>query len=188
MNTVGTDKSTAVLGELATNQSSLSRKITPPPAVAVATLPERLQGFVKRLEEFALANLNDAKKDSRAFWALKSPTIFSAVLASATALAGLAPAAAVFGIIAAVAGAVEALNPRAPLRNAHLRGVHELRLLEHNILNEWNVAELEGAADQKTQAELLKKGMVRLDEIAKRISDAETVLGGGQGLAVDKPS
>jgi hypothetical protein len=148
-----------------------------PPAVIRADLPLPLADFVARVEQFAIANFKDAKRDQALFWGLKAPTILSSAVASVTALQGLTTLSAGLALLAAVCAGIDLIYPRAQLRNAHWSAVHKLRTLEHDLADEWEIAVLRGVANEKAQADLLEKAMARRDDIATTVRDAEASLG-----------
>jgi len=102
-------------------------------------MPEILRRQVTEIEVWATANNRDATRESLRFWALKIPAIVGAGTAGLTGFLGWEIACLVIGGLASACVLVDSLNPAAKLRNAHLAAVHDLRQLQQDMTETWNV-------------------------------------------------
>jgi len=147
-----------------------------PPALPTATvpLPPDLRDFVVELEQWAAANAKDARRDALRFWSLKIPAVLSSASAGVLALWHLSGVAAALAAAASACVLIDAVNPGGQLRNAHLRAVHDLRDLEHHVVNEWRIGALKGKSGNHLAAEILESAQKARDKIAADLRVAET--------------
>lgn len=143
------------------------------PALATPLPPELLQ-FLQGIEGWAKANERDARNDTIQFWMFKAPAILSSALAGALALGDVKIPAAVLAGVASACVVIDAVNPRGQLRNAHLRALHDLRNLEHSVVDKWNIASLGGKATREAAAEIMAQAVARREKIAAAVKAAET--------------
>lgn len=142
-------------------------------------LPPQVREFVAELENWATLNRGDARRDTIRFWVLKIPAVASSASASILALAHLDTIAAVVAAIASACILIDAVNPGGQLRNAHLRAVHELRTLQHELMNEWRIASLRGSSSDSAAAQLLENAEKVRARIAADLGAAETAFARG---------
>ncbi len=137
-------------------------------------MPDELRQFVVELEDWARLNHADARKDTIRFWVLKIPAVVSSAAAGVLALGDLTAVAAVLAAVASACVLIDGVNPGGQLRNAHLRAVHELRALQHEIVNGWRMGTLQGRSGNALAATLLEQGEVERKKIANDLKAAET--------------
>lgn len=137
-------------------------------------LEPELQAFIGELEEWAAANARDARRDTVRFWLFKLPAILSSAASGVLSLERLEVVAAVLAAVATVCVLIDAVNPGGQLRNAHTRAVHDLRDLEHFVLNEWRVGRLKGCEAGPLAAKILQEAIERRERIARDLRAAET--------------
>lgn len=160
--------------------SGLLRRSASPP---ISGLPmpgdPSLAAFVADLEVWAKGNARDARFESVRFWALKLPAIFGSISTGIFGYAGWELASLIVGGAVAGCVAIDVLNPSSKLRNAHLRAVHDLRNLEHELLAGWAIEErgLDDDGLNELAAKLMRRGEREREKIADRLRDAETRLG-----------
>jgi hypothetical protein len=152
----------------------VARFVSAEDSASALTMPPQLRAFVTELEQWAASNAQDARHDTLRFWSLKIPAGLSSASASVLALAHLNGIAAVLGTVATACILIDAVNPGGQLRNAHLRAVHDLRDLEHHVVNEWRVADLRGKGDNLSAAEILQSAQKARDKVAADLRGAET--------------
>jgi hypothetical protein len=137
-------------------------------------MPGELQSFISELEDWARLNQADARHDTIRFWSLKVPAILSSASAGVLAINHLETAAAILASIATACILIDGVNPGGQLRNAHVRAVHDLRTLQHQLVNDWRVGCLRGTNTNNLAAELLLKGEKAREEVASALRSAET--------------
>jgi hypothetical protein len=133
-----------------------------------------LSDFVSEIEEWAALNARDARKDTFRFWALKLPAVLSSATAGILAVGHFETIAAVLAAIASACILIDGVNPGGQLRNAHLRAVHDLRSLQHQVVNEWRVGTLKGKSGGRLAAEILASAETLRDKVAADLKIAET--------------
>jgi hypothetical protein len=137
-------------------------------------MPAELSSFISELEDWARLNQSDARHDTIRFWVLKVPAILSSASAGILAINHLETAAAILAAIATTCILIDGVNPGGQLRNAHVRAVHDLRTLQHQLVNDWRVGSLRGNNTNSLAAELLLKGEKVREEVASALRSAET--------------
>lgn len=153
---------------------SVAPSVAPPEDSASADeIHSHLRAFVSELEQWATSNAQDARRDTIRFWSLKIPAVLSSASAGALALAHL-NGVAVLATAASACILIEAVNPGGQLRNAHLRAVHDLRELEHHVMNEWRIGALRGKSGNLLAAEILQSAQKARDKVAADLRVAET--------------
>jgi hypothetical protein len=136
------------------------------------------------LEEWALANKKDYERDLVRYWSLKLPAIVCAATISGLEGFGFHAAVSVLGIVSAICVAVDAALPRGLLYNVHRRAFNELRNVNANIRNQWNIAEVKTEGDPSARRAaviaILDYSQRERERINKYLTDAEASLGGAQ--------
>lgn len=134
---------------------------------------EILVAHMRSLEQWALDNQKDARRDSWSFWAFKAPAILASASAGVWAHFGWVTIGVVLGAIASLCVIVDGIYPRGMLRNTHLRAVHDLRDLTNHM---W--AEFDSAAGPKDEVvrTIIREAEQRRRQIAKYVRDADTAL------------
>jgi hypothetical protein len=134
------------------------------------------------LEEWALANKKDYERDLVRFWSLKLPAIVCAATISGLEGFGFHAAVSVLGIVSAICVAVDAALPRGLLYNVHRRAFNELRNVNANIRNQWNIAKVKTEDDPSARRAaviaILDYSQRERERINKYLTDAEASLGG----------
>jgi hypothetical protein len=148
----------------------------PEPTPEVAQLPAPLQDLIEHIRAFSAANARDVKKDEAAFWVLKVPAIVTASGAGILTLLGMTALAPWFAFAAAAATFVDAVNPRAPLRNAHKTAVSRLQTLQRQVKDKWITGTLKNKPRADLIVEIMEYGDAQLDKIAKLVEEAEASL------------
>ena len=146
----------------------------PQNSLAVEDLPPQLRAFATELEEWAVLNYRDARMDAIRFWGLKIPAIFSSASAGVLALMHLETVAAILAAMASACVLIDAVNPGGQLRNAHLRAVHDLRGLQHRMMNDWRIGKLRDKTGNCLAAEILESAEKTRSKIAVDLRVAET--------------
>jgi|GEM_PF-2394651 len=167
---------------LSEGRSQPMQEAPPPTAAAPPTtgssesegMPAELRSFVSELEEWARLNQTDARHDTIRFWILKVPAILSSACAGVLAINHFETAAAILAAIATTCILIDGVNPGGQLRNAHVRAVHDLRTLQHQVVNDWRVGCLRGTNTKKLAAELLQKAEKVREQVAAALKGAET--------------
>ncbi len=143
-------------------------------ASGVNEIPPELGAFVSELEQWAALNARDARRDTVRFWSLKVPALLSSASAGVLAIGELGTIAAILAAVASTCVLIDAVNPGGQLRNAHLRAVHDLRLLQHQIMNNWRIGTLRGKSESRLAAEILQSAEKARDKVAADLRIAET--------------
>lgn len=147
----------------------------PPSTNLIDAMPAELQSHFEELEQWAIANRNDARHDTFAFWALKAPAILTAASAGVWALFALETVSVISGAIASVCVIIDGVLPRGMLRNIHLRAFHDIRILSSRMMSEWR-SRRPNANDDETARSIIRRGEKERQRIATYIRDAETAL------------
>jgi len=136
------------------------------------------------LEEWALANKKDYEDDRVRFWSLKLPAIVCAATISGLEGLGFHAAVSILGVVSAICVAVDAVMPRGLLYNVHRRAFNELRNVNANIRNQWNIAKVKTEDDPSARRAaviaILDYSQRERERINKYLTDAEASLGGTQ--------
>lgn len=148
----------------------------PVSSVPSAGMPPALAGQLKSLEDWALANRSDARRDTLRFWMLKIPAILVSASSGVFAYFKVDAIAVVAGAIASLCVLIDGLNPGGALRNVHLRAFNELRKLEDTMLSNWQVGELRGKDRNLLAAEIIERAEDEKARINLYITAAETSL------------
>lgn len=141
---------------------------------ALEAVPEQLRCFSQEMEAWARANEGDARRDTWRYWGLKAPALLSTASSAFLVLSEHRYIAAILSSVATTCVIIDAVNPGGQLRNAHLRAVHDLRDLQHQIMNGWRIGVLKGKARNILAAEILSNAERNRDRIAKDLRAAET--------------
>lgn len=139
-------------------------------------MPPALVTFLREIGEWAVANQRDATRDRIGFWALKLPAIISSAASSLLILAHLPMVSVVLAAIASMCIIIDGLNPRGSLRNAHLRAVHRLSALAHEVRQDWDLGALRGRPANELASEILERRAPEWRAIADELLTAETAL------------
>jgi hypothetical protein len=138
-------------------------------------MPGELQQHLIELEEWAIANKKDARRDAIAFWSLKIPAIFASASAGILARFDLTTVSVVAGAIASFCVIIDGVHPRGMLRNSHFRAYHDIRILSTNMVAQWRSRDSEVTADSVGRV-IIRNGEKERQRIAVYIRDAETAL------------
>ncbi|MEO8165385.1 MAG: hypothetical protein ABI619_08310 [Betaproteobacteria bacterium] len=84
----------------------------PEMSAAAGGMPEELQQQLHELEQWAVANRDDARTDSIAFWSLKVPAIFASASAGVWAHFELTTVSLLAGAVAGACVIVDGVHPR----------------------------------------------------------------------------
>jgi len=101
------------------------------------TMPSELREYLDELEQWAMRNYNDGRKDTVAFCSLKVPAIIAAASAGIFAHFNWTIAGLVVGSIGSGCVIIDGLHPRGMLRNIHLRAFHDIRILIGKMTLQW---------------------------------------------------
>ena len=149
--------------------------VTAAPPRETPPVPEQLRRFSQRVEEWALANQRDAKKDGLKFWSLKCPAI---LVASSTGVFASVPmphlVPLLTGLVGSICVALDGVLQPGRLRSAHLRAVHDLRTLENHIQTEWDKATLGDNGSNGAAAKILDDGEKEWNHIESYLRVADT--------------
>lgn len=149
----------------------------PPPPEGVVEWPAPLARFIRELEDWTALNLRDARRDTLRYWILKLPAVLSAASAGVLTLADLSLISAILAAVASTCVLIDAVNPGGQLRNAHLRAAHDLRQLQHSMLNRWRVGILRSEQPVTLAAEMIESAQSQWQRIAGDLRAAETAFG-----------
>jgi hypothetical protein len=147
----------------------------------VGQLPNELREFIGEIEQWAKANAKDARKDKFSFWTLKIPAILSSAFASFLAAVHLNIWASLLAAMASACILIDAAFPRGQLFRAHLRAVHDLRNIQHEIMNRWRAASFDDKNKNRLAADILKMAEQTRSRIARELRTAETAMGHSPG-------
>jgi hypothetical protein len=139
------------------------------------TIPEKLMEPLRDLEEWAISNKRDARRDAVAFWMLKLPAIFASASAGVWAHFDFVTISVIAGAIASVCVIIDGVHPRGMLRNVHLRAFHDIRMLSTKMLNEWR-SRNPSSEHADVIAKIIRDAEPQRVKIASYIRDAETAL------------
>ncbi len=156
--------------------SEYGKAASPALPASVASMPPALVSQFKTLEEWAQANLRDARWDAFRFWMLKIPAILVSVGSGVFAHYKLDNVAVVAGAVGSLCVLMDGLNPGGALRNVHRRAFNELRKLQDSMSSEWQVGELRGKEPKFLAAEIIENAAREKDRINAYITTAETSL------------
>ena len=134
-----------------------------------------LQQQLMELEQWSIANKNDARNDAIAFWSLKIPAIFGSAGAGLLAHFDLTTVSLISGAIASACVIIDGVNPRGMLRNIHLRAHHDLRILSTGMVAQWR-SRSSSTSDDETARQIIRNAEKQRQSIATYIRDAETAL------------
>ncbi|MGJ0484357.1 MAG: hypothetical protein ACR65R_07470 [Methylomicrobium sp.] len=158
--------------------------ISPPPYPRRDTnIPAIIVDEIKELEDWAIQNLKDSKKERFRYWLLKLPALLASSGAGLFAYFKFDIGALIIGAIGSICVLIDGLYPSGTLRNVHLRAHHDLRALQQRIAAEWRIAALENNSNSNVSlqdslsAQILKKAQMEKERIGSYIRDAETSLG-----------
>jgi hypothetical protein len=138
------------------------------------TMPSELREQLDDLEQWAIRNYNDGRRDTIAFWSLKVPAIIAAASAGVFAHFNCTSVSLVVGAIASCCVIIDGLHPRGMLRNIHLRAYHDIRILTHKMRLQWRARGAE--ANAKIASRILLASEAPYEHIAGYVRDAETAL------------
>jgi uncharacterized membrane protein YgaE (UPF0421/DUF939 family) len=138
-------------------------------------MPLELREQLDELEDWAKRNYNAGRKDTIAFWSLKTPAIIAASSAGVFAHFKLTLASLFVGAIASICVIIDGVNPRGMLRNIHMRAFHDIGILIRRMTLQWRARSPE-ANDDKIASRILRASQAPYEQIAKYIRDAETAL------------
>ncbi len=129
-------------------------------------MPPQMQQYVRQLESWALANEKDAKRDTQKFWSFKAPAIVAASISGVLGSLGLHPAIPILiGAVGGICVALDGVLHPGKMRGFHVRALHDLRILEHSIENQWNIASLRHVNSDELAAEILERAEKKSQEI-----------------------
>jgi len=158
---------------------SLSRTVeaarSPSSRVIDDGMPVALQQQLMELEQWSIANKNDARTDAIAFWSLKIPAILGSAGAGLLAHFNLTTVSLIAGAIASACVIIDGVNPRGTLRNIHLRAHHDLRILSTSMVAQWR-SRNSSTTDDETARQIIRNAEKQRQSIATYIRDAETAL------------
>lgn len=152
---------------------------TSDPDQSLVPMPEILSRQVNDIETWAVSNNRDASRESLRFWALKVPAIVGAATAGVTGFLGWEIVCLVIGGLASACVLIDSLNPAAKLRNAHLAAVHDLRQLEQDMTETWNVNAWRLTTREERlelASKIIQDAQPELDRIGNALELAETRL------------
>jgi len=138
-------------------------------------LPFDLREQLGELEQWALANQADARRDAIAFWALKVPAILASASAGVWAHFNLTTVAVLMGAVASFCVIIDGVHPRGMLRNVHLRAFHDLRGLTAGMIAQWRSRNREAHPDNIAR-NIIRQAEPERQRISAYIRDAETML------------
>lgn len=141
-------------------------------------MPHQLREEFKRIEVWAQANNADARRDALRFWSLKIPAILVSATTGVFAFYGLKNFVVLAGAVSSFCVLMDGLKPSGNLRNVHLRAVNDLRILQHNMLAQWDQGVLRGGVNPNLlAAEAIAMSAKEKQRINNYITQAETSLG-----------
>jgi hypothetical protein len=138
------------------------------------TPPEIRQQLVE-LEQWAIANKKDYRRDTISFWSLKIPAILTSTSAGILVHCGLTVVGVITGAIASACVLVDGVLSRGMLRNIHLRAYHDIRILGHDMVAEWRSRDT-SADPSETARLIIRRAAKERRRIATYVRDAETAL------------
>ena len=142
--------------------------------IARKTAEEVLADYLAELEQWAVDNRRDARRDAWAFWALKVPAIISSASAGVWAHLGWITVAIISGAVASFCVAVDGIYPHGRLRNVHLRAFFDIRTLAGDVTSRFRSTE--GQPDDAVR-KIIRESQSEQQRIAAYIRDAEAALG-----------
>lgn len=152
-----------------------------PSAIPVASsdpsngMPWELQQQLTELEQWALLNQRDARRDALGFWSLKIPAILASASAGMLAHFELVTVGVIMGAVASVCVIIDGILPRGMLRNTHLRAFHDLRMLSTNMMSQWRSRSSTAKPDNIARR-IIRDAEEERQRIATYIRDAEAAL------------
>jgi hypothetical protein len=147
----------------------------PPRKTENARVPEGLSEQLHELEQWAIQNKSDARKDLIAFWTLKIPAILASASAGVLGHFALTTVSVISGAIASFCVIVDGVHPRGMLRNIHLRAYHDIRILSTQMVSKWRMRSHSSSAE-KLASIIIRDAEPERARIAKYIRDTETAL------------
>src|SRR5690349_1280376 len=132
---------------------------------------------IEELERWAIANAEDAKRDSIWFWSLKIPAILASSFAGVFGYFDLKVATLITGAAGSVCIIIDSLNPRGSLRNVHIRAAHDLRQLQNEIKEKLRYSTPNQQFPELLES-LSKRVQSEQSRIAEYLRESETALGG----------
>jgi len=142
------------------------------PAKSPLSLPAELEEQILSLEQWAIANRDEAKIDERRFWQLKVLAIVFSSSAGLIAHYASPLWAEVAGVAAAIVVAIDGLRPRGVLRDTRYRAYSDLRNLQQVIRSEWRTRPLE-EADAAAIRRIIRKAEPERVRINNYLRDVE---------------
>ncbi len=139
-------------------------------------MPTELESQLGTLEQWALRNRQDARRDVITFWALKIPAILAASSSGIFSYFQWQAAPIVAGALASLCVLIDGLHPMGQLRNTHMKAFYDLRTLEQNMKARWQVGRLRGEVGRTLAANIIESAMAEKDKISKYLKDAEASL------------
>lgn len=137
--------------------------------------PLILRAQLKDLSDWAIANQNDAKKDTIQFWLLKIPAIITSASAGIFAHYELTALSVIAGAIASICIAIDGIQPRGMLKSIHTRAFHDISILVNSMKMQWRTRDMSADPEEKAQ-EIMRASDDEWKRIAKYISDAESAI------------
>jgi hypothetical protein len=134
-----------------------------------------LAEHLDELEQWAIHNKIDARKDLAGFWILKIPAILASASAGVLGHFALTTVSMIAGAVASVCVIIDGVHPRGMLRNTHLRAYHDIRILSTQMVNKWRSRNL-SSNDENVARTIIRDGEPERTRIASYIRDAETAL------------
>jgi hypothetical protein len=138
-------------------------------------MPKELQQQLDEIEEWALTNKKDSKKDAINFWILKIPAIVTSASAGIWAHFDLTTVSVISGAIASICVVLDGIHPRGMLKNIHTRAYHDLRMLSGTMTTAWRSRDSFSNVKEVAQ-EIIRNNEEERLRIASYIRDAESAL------------
>ena len=138
-------------------------------------IPPDLRNQLLELEQWALDNRKDARRDALAFWSLKLPAVIAASGAGVLAHFELTTVSVVAGAAASLCVIVDGVHPRGMLRNVHMRAYHDLRYLSTRMVGEWRSRNRQ-SKPTTVASKIIRDAEDERQKIALYIREAETAL------------
>lgn len=138
-------------------------------------IPSDLRNQLLELEQWALDNRKDARRDALAFWSLKLPAVIAAAGAGVLAHFELTTVSVFAGAAASLCVIIDGIHPRGMLRNVHMRAYHDLRYLSTRMVAEWRSRNRQ-AKPTTVASKIIRDAENEREKIALYIREAETAL------------
>lgn len=152
-------------------------EVTPTEEVSSKTLPYEFDRQVSTLEKWAKRNKKNSRNDFIYFWTLKGIAIFFSAFSAVFIYFNSEILTIFVSSFAALCIALDGVIHPGMLRNIHLTAFHEIRELEHTIVDMWSLGISCGENIKQLKRRIYQKIMIDKKRISEYLKTAEASLG-----------